>query len=199
MKNPRNLILASAAVVAVILSAVTYILSRQGFFDASSATISEQGNQLVINFNIVAKDKSKATEFSNNLGTDTSWEQGLKITLDNSTLNLIGSDLPVNLRLGFEPKELTFNSFGVGSLSSGLIGKNYQFSTGSGTLKLNGSTDNDFSLQMSNPQELLKESTKSGTLYLSKQLDGLMELSGKVDTINLSVHSGNISGDVKLR
>jgi hypothetical protein len=195
----KYILLSVLGVLVVILALGSYFLNQQRFFGKSQAELSLDNSTLVINFNIDKSDQAAATQLSQNLGVDESWEKGIKLSIDPETVNFLNGSLPTTLYVTFGPKSVSFHNSLSPVLNSAMAGKEINFASGSGKLYAVVSSNQDYSIEMKNPSDLASSATSSGMLYLSPELSGLLDLSSKVDTIDLKVNSGNINGEIKLK
>lgn len=192
----RAIVIATA--ILLLLSGV-YYLNRIGFFEKSTVELLTDTQSVNAKFNIAPKDQSALKQFSDNLGVSENWTKGIHLKLDMDNVNFIKQNLPQRVYLSFGPKEIDFNSQGVTILNSPLTGQTTEFATGSGKISFRKSSDQSYSVLIADPEPLVKYATMSGTLYFSKEVEGLFPILSKIATINLSVNGGNLQGRIKLK
>ncbi len=165
----------------------------------SSVDIFTQNNQLKVNFQIVNSDKENAKIFSNNLGVDADWLEGLSLLLDSNTIDKIKQSLPLHGNIKFSDKQLDLTSQSSSNLNSSLPIQNYQMATGSGRLTFSTRGSDDFDLIIVDPDPIIKYASSSGKLYLSSQSQQLFPILNKIAKIILVVKNKNVTGNILLK
>lgn len=193
----------------ILMLSLTFVLSNSfsqvlnflqlQVLEKSQARVYLEGDSLKLDFDISAKDKANFEVFSNNLGVGSLWSKGITLELNKESIDLIDQNLPALVFLSFSPKEVTFSSGNISFLNSSLPTKNYEIATSSGRASLKVSSEQDYNLEIKDPPPLFKMATSSSKLYLSSEIDGLLELSSKIDTISLQVKNQSVNGYIRLK
>lgn len=198
-KDKRILLILSVVFLIILSAGVWLTFNSQKLLERSSASIKTDGEKISISFQILPQDKPLQSQFSSNLGIGDSWSSGFSLSLDQQTVDLIKSSLAKKLFLDFSNKELKFSSERIPLLTTALVGKDYNFATGSAKLHLRAVNSSDYTLEIDGPKDLVKYASSSGQLYLSKELSGLFPLLDKVATIKVSSSGGNTQGEIILK
>lgn len=193
----------------ILLLSFTFILSSSfsqvlnflqlQVLERSQAKVYLEGNSLKFDFDISKKDQEDFEAFSKNLGVDSAWSKGITLELNQESIDLIDQNLPALVYLTFSPNQVTFSSGDISFLNSSLPTKNYEIATSSGRASLKVNSEQDYSLEVKDPSPLLKMATSSSRLYISSEIEDLLELSSKIDTINLQVKNQSLSGFIRLK
>lgn len=160
---------------------------------------SSSAGELKFKFDIKSADRPTVEKLSQNLGVNDLWTQGIKLSLNQESLDKIKPILPLKLNLSFKERQVNFSNGQILKLDSGLRPKEVNIASAGGTLKLKGSGVSDFDLNIVEPAIVLRESSNSGKLYYSSALSGLYPLLARVYTIDLRVSGKSIVGSVKLK
>lgn len=166
----------------------------------SSVLLKIEGNFLKVKFNILEKDKVQAESFLNSLEIDKRvFDEELSLELDEGSIEKIYSSLPNNLSLNFSGKRLEFSNVLLKKLDNGLSEKSFEFATGSGKIVLNTDGAQNLSLEILEPNALVKYATSSGDLLISKKMSELFPMLSKIATMKLNVSGKTISGEIEVR
>ncbi len=180
-------------------------VEKTGLRPKSSLEINEElgeasdSGRLVFKFSVVNRDQLNVKQLSDRLGIGEDWINGIAINLNSQSLEKLKPLLPARVNLEFKEGEVNFSSGGGLALKSSLPEKSYQVATGGGILNVRGSGVENFDLQVTEPAKLALESSRSGKLYLSKQLSGFLSVLEKVISVSLTVNDKNMMGNIKLK
>ncbi len=169
------------------------------FSSSSKAHFSLFGNNLKIKFEIAEGDKQVFSQIKQKLEIDSNIEQGLDIGLDPKTAEKIKNNLPTSVNLSFRENKLQFSNNILPSLKSSEAGEKVEYASGSGKLNYQTDGSNSMYINLENPSEFIKESTKAGSIYLSENSQSLFKVLSKIATIELNVNGKNISGEIALK
>jgi hypothetical protein len=192
-----KLILISLTAI-LLLSLSAFYLNQQGYFQKSQVNLTTDNQSINASFKIAQKDQANVTAFSQNLGVSEEWTKGIHLKLDLGSSNFM-NNLPPQLLLRFNPKEVNFESPGLPLLNSALPSKDYHFATESGKLDLRRISDKSYTLSITDPEPLAKYATSSSQLYFSNQLRTLFPILSKIATIELKMNGGSLRGVVRLK
>lgn len=161
--------------------------------------LAASGQKIKISFNISKDDQVKALEFSERLGVSTDWISGMYLDLDKESQSKIAPMLPIKVDLNFEDKRVSFKNSTGANLYSAAAFKDIEFATGSARFSLKALNERDFSLNLKEPEKLLKYATSSGQISLSKKLYNMFQIAQNIDTINMTVNGKSVSGEIQLK
>ncbi len=181
-----------------VLASFESKLGIKKLVSSSTVEISEVGDQLRLQFNILEQDKEKALAFSNQLEVGDSWQKGISIGLDQKTLNQLEPLLPINTNVSFEGNRVILSSKSFNLLKSGMPQSQIDFATGSANFSWSAEGSR-YNLVMENPVELLVYATSSGKLNLSKKINSVFPIAAKVSTIDLSISGKSLDGSIVLK
>ncbi|MBI2022166.1 hypothetical protein HYS93_04810 [Candidatus Daviesbacteria bacterium] len=169
--------------------------------DNSFAKVYLESNKLKIDFVFSQNGRQKAIAFSQKLALGDDWVDGLSFELDGQTVTSLKDYLPTQLVLNFSGQDLTFSSQNrsLNLLKNSLTKKQYYFATHSAQIAFETASDQDFSLEMTNPKQLLDYATSSSQLNLSKKAELLFPLSDRIAKILLKASGKNLSGQITLK
>lgn len=196
VKNRRTIILVGLSSVLLGLSWGVVLLNKFQPFSPSFVRVYLEGSQIKLQFSLQGKDQGSFSQFSRNLGIP-QLASGVFLEVNSGSKKYLNNLLPVKLNLRITPKRVDFYSTGT-TLRSTLVGSENQLATLSGKLDLKSNSNRDFSLEIDNPADLVKEATLSGQIYLSKQFDPLLVL-GKIAKISMRVNGSYINGKIILK
>lgn len=178
---------------------INSFLERVNLRDKSYASLAYEGNTIKLNFDIAPEDVEKATKFSKKLDIRDDWMEGMSLTLDQKTVNLLRDSLPEKVALEFEDQGVSFSSQSSPKLKSSLSEKNYQLATTSGSLTLNASSQRDYDLKIVEPLAVLEYADAQGKIYLSTRAEGLLPLIEKVARIEIQSRNGEVKGSIRIK
>lgn len=178
---------------------INSFLEKVNLKEKSYARLSYEGNTINLNFDITPADLEKALRLSKKLNIKDDWMEGISLTLDPKTVNLLKGNLPEKITLVFEDEGISFSSPSSPLLKSSLSGRNYQIATTSGSLTLNASSERDYDLKIVEPLAVLTYADASGKVYLSTKADGLLPILKKVARIEIESRNGEVKGELKIK
>lgn len=200
-KSQTTVILSLAFFCLVII--LLGLLIQQGYLpkSESSADLLLTEGRINVKFNITNQDKALAEQFFKNLGDEQLFQKGISLELDKNSLNQLSASLPTSVKLYFDSDsdELSFKSSRFNLLTTSLVRHQYQYASSSASINLQVFSNQDYSLEISNPETLLKEATSSGQINLSKKAESLFPILEKIAKIELRVNGKNINGEIKLK
>lgn len=157
-------------------------------------------SDLNLSFHITSKDRVKLDDFVNRLGVQDNFIDGISLKIDRLAADKIRAILPVSLNIDFNSSGLSFSTKGsLKTLSSSLAFQSFQMATGEGKLRVSYGNDKSYSVEITEPQEVLKMATESAQLSLSKNLNGLFPILSRIVKINVVVNGDTINGGVILK
>lgn len=172
---------------------------KNPFKKQSAVKASLIDSKLNLAFDIIEEDKTKFTTFVYNWFGVVESIETLNFGIDESAKAMLSQSLPVNLSLMISEKSIQFYSRSIPGLQNPLIKNDYEFATGSSTLKVEYSDSSKYHLKIEDPKDLVNYATSSGILTASSKLEGLFKSLPKVATIELNVNGKNVSGFIKLK
>lgn len=178
---------------------INLFLERVSLRDRSYVKLTYEGNTINLSFDIAPEDVEEAAKFSKRLGIKDDWMEGISLTLDQKTVNLLRDNLPEKVALDFEDQGAGFSSQSSPKLKSSLLGKNYQLATATGSLTLNASSERDYDLKIVEPLAVLEYADAQGKIYLSTRAEGLLPLVEKIARIEIYSKNGEIKGKIQLK
>lgn len=179
----------------------TYIgnILKSSVLEKSTADIMIDDTKVRMEFSIARGDIDVLNRFNKKLGVSDKWLDGLSFNIDKETAQRLSSSLPTMVVLKFDDKGLTFSNETIGLIAPSFNKKNFAYATGSATLTLLSNNDTDYNLKVEDPGVLVRESTPSGTFYLSNRLSNFVPLLDKISTFDIKVSGKNISGYLQLK
>jgi len=184
--------------VQALIASVNLAPRSQVVVDLGEADSTRSG-RLVFQFKIIDSDKSKVEMLSQRLGIRSNWTEGASITLNQESLVQLAPLLPIEADIRFEGNDILISKVGLGSLNSSLPDAEFEYASGSGSLKLKSQGMQNFDLSIVNPNQVLRSASESGKLYLSRQLGGIMLLLDQVQTIDLKVNGDSLLGKIRIK
>lgn len=202
LKKKRTLLIVILILFIMVLAGGLYVSFTKGllskFLPVSYADFSVSSGKTNLTFFIDPKDEKTYKALISELGVDEA--KNISFQFDDKTTQFLSKLSPQRLTITFlNDKDIRFSSEKLPGLPSALSGKNIQFATKSGTLNINYQDEKDFVLYTKNPDVLLEEATKSGRVYLSKEIGDIFPIASKVATMKVSVDSGAVSGEITLK
>lgn len=174
-------------------------LERVNLKEKSYANLSFENDKINLKFEIADLDKEAAARFSKQMGVSSDWMEGISLGLDEKTVDLLKGNLPERIDLKFEDDGMSFSSLTSPLLKSSLTGRNYEISTGSGSLSLKASSDRDYDINIIEPVAVLNFLSKSGEIYLSSKAEGFLPSLQKIARIEIESRNGEVKGTLKLK
>ncbi|MCL5784329.1 MAG: hypothetical protein M1142_03175, partial [Patescibacteria group bacterium] len=136
-------------------------LLSEKVFPVSRAEILTEGQRVSVKFQITSKDEGKVKEFSQNLGVDNRWTQGLSVSLDGDTGKFLVNFLPAQVNLTIKPKEIDFASNeNVGFFDPSLMTEIYHGSFGDGTISVQDINGQGYQIDIDNPAPVVSGQTQ---------------------------------------
>ncbi len=194
------------AVSAVLVMFSAQLFAAKSFFSNSKSTadVHLEGNTLQVDLQIDPAERQGFVDFSNSLGVNQDWLEGIAVTLDQPTADQIRPYLPQKVKIYANGQSLGFyNSLNLSlsdaNIKSSAPSQNIEWKAGmNGRLSYHGQSGID--LVMLSPHELLAEATTSGNLNLAPGLyDSLWPLATKLGRIELHLGSGFLRGALGVR
>ena len=180
-------------------STVQFFGERSIIERKSEVQIERVGNQLVLHFTIVEEDQIAVQKLSEYFHVSTDWSRGIEISLDEKTLDLMEGYLPVKSSVTLEDKRIVFSSRSRDFLQSALPKEDVFFATGSGKLRMSNG-ENQFHIQLDNPEVLFSYATESGKLSVSNKVErDLFSFAEKIGTMELRVRPNRLDGSIFLK
>lgn len=165
----------------------------------SQAEIFIDSGKLNIKFNLEPSEVTDAQKFSNNLGIDSIWLEGMSLELDERSLDKLSRNLPSKVRVDFLSDKVSFSSPSLPNLKNPKPLSLYTFATSSGQLIFNGIDERNFYFTIYNPRPLLEYATSSSKITLSPKINDLFPILSKISKIEMRVFGKNISGEIELK
>ena len=214
-KPSKSVILALLPVVVIItlisgffllyeLNPLLFKTSIGGFLkssvlEKSTADIMIEDTKVRMEFSIAHNDVDAVNQFNKQLGVSDKWLDGISFNVDKEAAQKLSVSLPTTVVLKFDGRGVTFSNETIGLIAPSFNKKNFEYATGSSTLTLLSNNDTDYNLKVDDPGVLVKESTNSGTFYLSNRLSHFLPVLEKVQTFDLKVSGKNVSGYLLLK
>ncbi len=178
----------------ILISAVVLISAYQA--KKSKVDIFLEGNLIKMVFDLTESDKKTAIGLSNKLGISADWISGLSFRLEDQSLGRVAKVLPLSSEIVVTDKVIRLLN-GYKLLTSGSSKAVTTFATGEGRLNLKYGSDQNFDLEVINPEELVAYATQSGQVSGLSELQSLLFLlSSKMSKIDLSIEGKNLSGEL---
>lgn len=175
------------------------IRSGELWAQKSTAKVWVDGQSLKLQFDVVDRDKPMLEQFNQNLGTNDDYLKGISVDLDPQTIQFLQQFTPITLTLKITDHQIGFKSSEIPGFASSFIKDEKQFATESGNLDLKISSNDEFQLNIQDPEPLVKYATHSGQLNLSSKLNPLFPLLERVSTIRMMVNGKSINGVLNLK
>lgn len=118
----------------------------------------------------------------------------MEITIDRESGEQLGKILPVKLDLALEDGRLYFRSFGDNLLVSSDSKQKISYASRSAKFLMEYSGVDDASIEAYDVTYLMREATKTGNLYISKELISGLEVLSKLRNFKLVVSGDLIEG-----
>lgn len=177
-------------------------LTELGPHSEVQLSISDQASdsgRLQIDFKILPTDQINVSNFSNRLGVNQGWSQGIGFQLNKAVIDKLKVYLPLRLNLTFRDNQVSFSNGQLLVLNSGLPVKMDQYASGSGLLILKSQSEKDFDLDIKDPGAVLIRAIGEGKLSFSSQLDGLKPVIAQISEIHLQMMNGQVDGFIRLK
>lgn len=158
-----------------------------------------KAGRLVLKFDILDKDKPAILAMSERLGVGSDWQSGIELAINKQSLDKLSAVLPMKLNMEVNGNRIHLWQSGQAELIGSKIKGSFEFASSSGQLKVEGQDISNFRLSVVDPEVVLEESSKTGLLYLSKQLDGLKQILKNVASIELKIDGKIVDGTIVVR
>ncbi|MBI3485873.1 hypothetical protein HY025_02905 [Candidatus Daviesbacteria bacterium] len=198
--------LLSVGLVIILILAIAFLLIFQNqswvkekLVQKSTADIFIQGNHLKINFKVKDSGQAKLNSLINNLGVSNDFLNGISLELDSASLAKLSKSLPTQVKLQINDKQISFQGSNTSLLSTGLPNQSFHFASASSSINLKFVSDENYDLEIIDPEPLAVFATSSGTLHLSNKLQGLFPILSKIAKINLVVNGKSLNGELLLK
>lgn len=169
---------------------------------SSVGKVSIEENKILVKLDISAADRPKMTEFSQNLGIDESWGQGISVSLDEQTANYLSTFLPAEVILTMSGKEISFDSGSSGDFfDPSLMKEIYHVEFDNGKLSVQDISGQGYQIDVENPEKVLSGLSFAGKLKLSERLAdaNLWQLAAKFARIKIRVGKNSLKGVATLK
>jgi len=201
-KKKVNLLIFLLIALIIVLTGGLYLGYTKGYFSrflpVSYMDFNVTNGKTNLSFSIHKKDEENYKAFLANLGVSESPQMSFQ--LDDQTTQFLSALSPQRLDIAFVgDKEITFHSEQLPGLPGPLAGKSIRFATESATLAITYQDERNYVLDITEPGVLLREATKSGKLYASKEIGSVFPIASKIATMRISVDAAAVSGEVTLR
>lgn len=197
-KNFRFAISLTVVLTITILILIGAIIAQQSLWlTKSTAQISLEDQVLNITFNINPTERSGFEVFSQTLGTDNRWLEGISMTIDQKTADQLKDYLPREVKVEASARKLVFNSGGLtiltsAQLSSALPSKDGQISV--------YQSDGSWNLVVTDVGAVIAEATASGQLKLAAgAFEQFWPVLSKFATIRAEIGSDRLRGNLILK
>lgn len=181
-----------------ILILIGVVLAQQSLLlTKSTAQISLQGQVLSVTFNINPIERPGFEAFSQTLGADNRWLDGISMTIDQKTADQLKVYLPRDIKVEASARKLAFNSGGLtiltsSQLSSALPSKDGQISVYQG--------EGSWNLVVTDVGAVIAEATSSGQLKLAVgAFEQFWPVLSKFATIRAEIGSDRLRGNLILK
>lgn len=165
----------------------------------SRAEISLVQDRLILRFDLAVDDVALAKRLSEKLGVTTDWQEGVEVSIDANTAEMLRPFLPAESTILFDDTKVQFLGGTVSFLQSALPKETASFATGSGSVKVYRD-EHQISVLLQQPSDLVVYATESGVMNISGKIDSeLFSLSDKVATIDLRLEKKSLRGEIVLK
>lgn len=166
-----------------------------GITRQSEANITLEGQDLDLTFNILPQDQQMANEFSQSLGVDNSWEQGIKVVISSQAEDFIKNYLPLKVNLNFTAKRLQFSSE---PNNASLTEPNLIPATSSAGVKLGELTDSGYQVEIDDPSLVFNQAAERGQIRISPKAAAIWQLLAKLAKITVKLRPHSLIGEIDL-
>lgn len=181
------------------LPVLSTYLEKFGIQQTSKVKAQIVDNKLSLKFQIDNSDKEALERLLNRIDISKDFLEGVTLTLDQEGAQKVEMILPDEVDFKALDKKIVFVGQSKKLLESAVPVENYSIASGSGNLSLKVYSGNDYDLLINDPGSLWQLATASGSIKLSRQLEGLFPIVAKIARIEVIARDKKISGEMDFK